>query len=172
MRRYTQVTLTGGVIAGFIGYLSTVILFALFNVVTGKSAFYTAAILGNALFYGATGASVVAPGPVLSYNAVHLIAFMLFGLMASWLASMAERFPVAQYVFFFILIFVGFHVYFGLTVFAMPLLGSSTWWEIGIPSAVAAILMGWYLLRTHPVLRSELKELQWGEVPFDEETGH
>jgi hypothetical protein len=28
----------------------------------------------------------------------------------------------------------------------------------------AAVTMGWYLLRTHPILRQELKELPWGEA--------
>jgi hypothetical protein len=53
----------------------------------------TPALLGNALFHGASGARDVAVTMpvVLGYTAVHLAGFVLFGLAASGLLALAER---------------------------------------------------------------------------------
>ena len=53
----------------------------------------------------------------------------------------------------------------GLLLLGLPLLGPAAWWQVGVSGVGAALTMGWYLLRAHPVLRRELRELQWGENP-------
>ncbi len=77
-----------GLVAGFLGYATVVGFFALLNALAGKSVFFTAALLGSALFYGARDLAhvAVAAGPVLSYNGVHLLVFVAFGVAAAWLA--------------------------------------------------------------------------------------
>ena len=167
MRTQTRDILIGGLWAGVIGYATVVVVMAALNVLLGRSPFYTAALFGSALYYGLKDPThlVIAAGPVLAYNATHMVGFLALGFGASWLTALAERYPTAQYFILFVLIFVAFHVYGALGFFAEPLLGAAGWWEIGIGTMAAAVAMGWYLWRGHPVLRRELHDLPMGATP-------
>ncbi|HEY7684859.1 MAG TPA: hypothetical protein VH833_02010 [Gemmatimonadales bacterium] len=167
MRAQTRDTLIGGLWAGIIGYGAVVVVVALLNVLSGRSPFHTAALFGSALFYHLRdpAALIVAPGPVLAFNMVHMVVFLGLGLFCSWLVSLAERFPTTQYLVLVLLLFVAFHVYFAMAFLTRPLLGEVVWWHIGVSSLAAAIGMGWYLLAAHPLLRRELNELPMGEAP-------
>jgi hypothetical protein len=167
MRTATRDILTGGLYAGLIGYGTVVVVIALLNVLGGRSPFHTAALFGAALFYGLKdpAALVLAPGPVLAYNAAHMVAFLALGMGASWLVAVAERYPTAQYLVLFVLIFVAFHVFAALGFFAQPLLGAAGWWQVGAGTVAAALLMGWYLWRGHPLLQRELRDIPMGEAP-------
>jgi len=151
--------------AGLLGYATVVVLFAVINILAGRSAFYTPAMFGSVLFYGLEDPATleITPGPVLAYNMVHVLAFLVIGMFTSWLVALSERYPVARYALFFALIFVGAHIYAALLVFADPLLAGAAWIHIGIVSVAAALVMGWYLLRQHPLLREQLKRVPLGE---------
>jgi hypothetical protein len=167
MRTSTRDTLTGGLWAGLIGYGAVVVVIALLNVLAGRSPFYTAALFGSALFYHLRDPAslVVAPGPVLAYNMVHMLAFLGIGGLASWLVGLAERFPTAMYLVLVLLVFVAFHIYFAMALLARPLLGDFAWWHIGAGSFAAVVGMGWYLFTAHPLLRRELRDIRMGDVP-------
>ena len=167
MNKRTQVILLGGLYSGMIGYATVVVIIAAFNILAGRSPFYTAALFGSELFYGGGDPAtlVISAGPVLAYNMAHVLAFLFFGTLASWLVVTGERNPIVQYLLFAVLVLVGFHAFAALLVFALPLMGNSAWIQIGLASVVAAGMMGWYLLRAHPVLRGELKDIPWGSVP-------
>lgn len=167
MRTQTRLAFAGGLVAGLIGYGTVVIVMAAMNVLLGRSPFYTAALFGAVLFYDLRdpAALAVAPGPVLAYNMVHLLAFLALGTGASWLVTLSERYPSAQYFVLVVLMVVAFHVYGALMLFAQPLLGGSAWWEIGVGTAAAAVTMAAYLVLGHPFLRRELREIPMGEVP-------
>jgi hypothetical protein len=169
MTERTKLVLAGGLAAGLIGYATVVILVGAINLVMGRSLFHTAALFGSAMFYGLDDPAAlrIEAGPVLAYNMVHVLTFLALGMFASWLVSLAERFPAAQYFILVILIFVAFHVFAALLLFAAPLLGGGAWLLIGISGVVAAALMGWYLLTIHPLLRRELKDIPMGDVPPD-----
>lgn len=160
----TKVVLGGGLYAGLLGYIVVVLFLAAVNLIGGRSPFYTAALFGSVLFYGLDdpGMLVVAPGPVLAYNMVHALAFLVLGVIASWLVTEAEEHPVARYLVLVALIFVAAHVYAALLLFARPLLASAAWWQLGGASVLAAVAMGWYLLWAHPALRRSLKETPIG----------
>jgi sugar phosphate permease len=162
----TQRTLQGGLVAGLIGYGTVVGFFAVLNLIEGRSPFHTAALLGSALFMGLDDpvAVEVAARPVLAYNAVHLLAFLAAGFVTSWLVSLAERHPSVQYLVLVLLLVIGFHVYGAVLLAALPLFGSGAWWRTGVPSFAAAALMGWYLLRVHPLLRRQLHEIPMGDT--------
>jgi hypothetical protein len=151
--------------AGLLGYATVVVLFAVINMIAGRSAFYTPAMFGAVLFYGLEDPTTleITPGPVLAYNMVHVLAFLVIGMFTSWLVAVSERFPVARYALFFALIFVGAHIYAALLLFAEPLLTGAAWIHIGIVSVAAALVMGWYLLSQHPLLREQLKRVPLGE---------
>ncbi len=94
---------------------------------------------------------------------VHVLAFVALGLFASWLVAKAEEYPVARFAILFVLIFVAAHIYAALLLFAQPLLAGAAWLHIGIVSLAAVLVMGWYLLRQHPLLRQELNKIPMGE---------
>jgi hypothetical protein len=158
MRSETKLVLSGGVFAGLIGYATVVILFAVINVAGGRSPFHTPAMFGSALFYGLEdpGAVDVAAGPVLAYNMIHVVAFLLLGFLGSSLASLAERIPSARFAVLFVLLFVAGHLYAALLIFAQPLLTGAVWLQVGFVSLAAAVAMGWYLLALHPALKGDL----------------
>jgi hypothetical protein len=166
MRDEAKLILTGGLFAGLIGYATVVVLYAVINLLSGHSPFYTPAMFGATLFYGLEDPSalVIAPGPVLAYNMVHVLAFLALGLLASWLVAQAEKYPVVRFVTLFVLVFIAAHIYVALFLFARPLLSGGAWWQIGVVSGAAVATMGWYLLRQHPLLRKSL-----GAVPMGEE---
>jgi hypothetical protein len=167
MRARTQETLIDGLWAGVIGYAAVVIVVALLNLLSGRSPFYTAALFGSALFYHLRDPAqlVVAPGPVLAYNMVHMVTFLGLGVVCSWLVYLAERFPTTQYLALVLLLFVALHVYFAMAFLARPLLGDLVWWHVGAGSLAAAAGMGWYFYSSHPFLRRELRDLPMGDVP-------
>lgn len=167
MRNFSRMVYGDGLTAGVIGYGTVVVVMAVFNVVAGRSAFYTPALFGSALFYGLRdpAALVVRAGPVLAYNAAHLVAFLAVGLLAAWLVAIAERSPTAQYAIIVLLLLVAAHAAVALVFFARPLVGAAGLWPLAGASAAAAGAMGVFLWRAHPFLRRELREIPMGQVP-------
>ena len=169
MTERTKLVLAGGLVSGLIGYATVVVIVGVLNVAMGRSLFHTAALFGSAMFYGLEDpASLrIEAGPILAYNMVHVLTFLAVGMLASWLVSLAERFPAAQYLILVVLIFVAFHVFVALLLFAGPLLGGAAWLIVGVSGVAAAGLMGWYLLKTHPLLQQELRDIPMGDVAAD-----
>jgi hypothetical protein len=167
MRKETEIILQGGLFAGLIGYFTIVVFFAVVNLVGGHSPFYTAALLGSALFFGLQDPTQlqVTPAAVLTFNMVHAIVMLLVGFLASWLIGKSEKYPVSQYAVLVVLIFVGFHLFGAVYFFASPLMGSGAWLPIALASVAAALTMGAYLLWLHPLLRQQLQHMPMGEVP-------
>ena len=80
-----------GLVAGVFGYAAIVAFFAFANVLAGRSPFFTAAVLGNALL-GNPSTAISVPS-VAVYNGLHLVAFLLLGGAAAWMADLVERRP-------------------------------------------------------------------------------
>lgn len=147
-----------GVVAGLIGYLTVLVIFAVLNLLEGRSPFDTAALLGGVLVYGLRDPSavVIAPGPILGYNALHLLVFLGLGLLVSWLAYWAERGPAFWYLGLVLFILVAFHLFAATQLFTGPVrsaLPPGQVWGAGIGAALA---MSAYLLAVHPGLRRTL----------------
>lgn len=162
--RVRRLVAVEGLYAGLIGYAVVVVFFAVLNVFAGRSIFYTAAVFGAALFQGVERpmADHVTAGPVLAYNMVHMLGFLGLGMLGSWLVALAERHPVWRYVAFFALIFVFSHAFAALVLFAQPLIPGAAWLQIGGATLLAGIAMVWYLVRRHPLLMRELREIPIG----------
>lgn len=149
-------TIKQGLVAGFIGFATIVMIFAIVNLVTGRSPLYTAALLGSALFLGVEDPSMVSisAGAVLTYSAFHLLVFLLFGIMAAGLATLADRGWQLWFVSLFFFIFFSFHLWAAAQGIAAPMrleLSDVTVWGAGFAASLA---MAWYLIVVHPQLRS------------------
>jgi hypothetical protein len=152
--------LSDGLLAGFIGYVTVVLVIALSDVVQGRPPFHTAGLLGSFLFYDAADPMIrVAawPGPVLAFNGVHLLTMLLFGTFLAWLVTLAEGGPEVWYVSLVALLFVLLHAL-GVPVLLPPAAaGAVSPWLVAFASSLAVITMGLFLWRTHPALRTSLR---------------
>lgn len=149
-------TVAQGILAGLIGFATVVIVLAIVNLLAGQSPFYTAALLGNALFYGVEDPLLasVSSAPILAYSVLHLIVFILFGILAAALAALADRGWQLWFVALFFFILFSFHLYAAVQGIAIPMraaLSGATIWAAG---AAASLMMAWYLIRAHPRIRA------------------
>lgn len=157
-----------GLVAGLLGYAAVALFFGIVNLAAGESFFHTAAVLGHGLLGTDPRAAeaVVEPGPVFAYNGVHLLLFLTFGLVASWLVEEVERHPVFWYLVFFAFLVGFFYDVALMTLFTLPLPADEiTLGSIVAANLVAGLAMGGYLVRRHPGLLQELEAKGDPELP-------
>ncbi len=147
-----------GFIAGLIGAAAVALWFLVVDVIAGRP-FFTPAMLGSAVFWGAHDPAqvVIEYSRIIGYTMIHVSAFILVGTIAAVLAAEVEITPHTFYpvVVFFAIFEFGFYV--TVAVLAQPLLGSLAWWNVAIGNAIAAYGMGYYLWRVHPKIAATLK---------------
>ena len=154
-----------GFVAGLIGAAAVAAWFLLVDIVSGQ-AFYTPAMLGSALFQGLRDPTEVEVTfqAVILYTMLHILAFVMVGMISAMLASIVESFPSTLFVVvvLFAIFEVGFYVI--VLVFAQPLLGALTWSNVMIGNFIAAGGMGYFLWRVHPRIREALAAHPLGET--------
>lgn len=152
MRPHRAEVLWEGFVAGLLGYATVAVFFGVFNLVEGRSFFFTAALLGEALIGPVVPAGElrVSVGPVLAYNGIHLLAFLAIGTVAAWLVIFAEEHPGAWYLVFFLFL-AGFLFSVVLVLlYAAPVADAMPWGSVLGANAAAGLAMGGYLTRAHP----------------------
>jgi hypothetical protein len=158
-----------GFVAGLIGAAAVALWFLFVDAINGRP-FFTPAMLGSALFWGLRDPALVqvAFATVVGYTMVHVLAFVVVGVIAAALAYEVELFPSTLFivVVFFAIFEFGFYIV--VAVLAQPLLGALAWWNVAIGNAIAALGMGYYLWRMHPKLKEQLSLHPLGE-PLDDE---
>ena len=154
-----------GFTAGVIGATAVAGWFLIVDLVAGQ-AFYTPAVLGQALFWGVTDPSTadVTFAAVAGYTMVHVLAFLVWGILAAILACQVERVPATLFVVVVLFAVYEFGFYIMVATLAQPLLGALAWTNVAISNAIAAFGMGYYLWHAHPRLREALKEQPLGAV--------
>jgi len=152
-----------GFVAGLIGAAAVAAWFLIVDIVTGH-AFFTPAMLGQALFWGVTDPSTAAVTfpAVVGYTMAHVLAFVVLGILAAIMACQVERVPATLFVVvvFFAVFEFGFYVI--VATLAQPLLGALAWTNVAIGNAIAAVGMGYFLWHAHPRLREALREYPLG----------
>jgi uncharacterized membrane protein YphA (DoxX/SURF4 family) len=148
-----------GVVAGIIGASVIAIWFFFVDLLAGQTLF-TPTTLGRGMLsiFGPVPASQSAAFLVVAYTLFHFAAFIILGLIAAMIVSLANREPsiLLGFVVLFAAIEVGFYAFVGLLQQATPL-GSLAWYNVMIGNLLAAAAMGTYLLRAHPVLREQFR---------------
>lgn len=142
-----------GAIAGLIGAATVAAWFLLFDAIQGAP-LRTPVVLWVTLVQRLPSPAGVAPaiGPVLGYTAIHVGAFVLFGMVAAMLVAAAEREPPMLLV--LLIFFAAFEVFFLalVTFLARPILGLVAWWAILIGNFLAAVSMLTYFFFGHRAL--------------------
>lgn len=159
--------LTEGLIAGGIGYVVVALFYGVMDLIQGSSPFEVAALLGSALFYAAETAApgVVAPGPVLAFNGLHLVLFLLLGVGVAWLVAKAEAYPVFWYPVFFVLLTGFLLTYLAVLVVANQVVRLLPAWSVGVANLLAGVGMGLYLWGAHPRLRAAMRNYSEADTP-------
>ena len=148
-----------GLMAGLIGSATVAILVGILNIVEGRSFFFTAAMLGEKLFYGLRDPStvVVWPGAVFAYNGVHLLGFFAIGMSGAWLAYMAEKGSELWYLGLVLFLLVVLHAYAAVLLMTEGLRSVLPAWMILVPTLAGVSATSIYLLYARPGLRTEMK---------------
>ena len=158
MRDKTPPVLWQGFVAGLAGYAVVAAIFALTNLLAGRSAFYTAALLGQALLEpgAALGEVGIEPSAVFAYNGIHLLGFLVLGFAAATLLEILERFPGLWYLVLFVFV-VGFVFQVGVVLLvAAPVAEALPWGSVFVANALAALATGLVLYVWHGRLPAEV----------------
>jgi hypothetical protein len=146
-----------GVIAGVLGATAVALWFLAIDTIYAVP-LATPAALGRGLLrvlgpQGSEGRMVF----VVAYTVFHYAAFIGVGMLVSVIVHAATRYPsvLAGAMMLFVAFEIGFY---GLSAALQesPLFGALGWAAVGTGNLVAALVMGVYMWRRHPELKSEL----------------
>lgn len=142
-----------GLRAGLAGAATIAGWFFLLDVIRGRP-LYTPTVLGMALFR--RGAGLANPGTiapnfdmVMSFTWVHLLVFLLIGIVASRLIAVVERNPSLGFGVVIFAVFFEFGFLLACMVFAEPVLRVLTWSEVLVGNLLAAAAMAAVFWRRH-----------------------
>lgn len=140
-----------GAVAGLLGAVVAAAWFFVLDLIDGHP-LRTPAAIGSALLFGKstidTSANVIVP-----YYVFHFAAFIIAGLLFTWITERIERRPSFM---FFALLFVILGEALALanfTTYAQWNLGSLGVWSVTVANVLSIAVMGWYIWSTHPRLR-------------------
>jgi hypothetical protein len=143
-----------GIIAGIAGALTVALWFLVLDIAHGRP-FYTPTVLGTALFGrgvwpGSLETLPASLAMVAMFTWVHVLAFVVVGVIASRLIAVAERDPSLG--FGFVLLFVILEACFtaAMMIVAAPVLRALTWPAILVANFLAAAVMAGYFWFRHP----------------------
>lgn len=162
-----------GIVAGFIGAAAIALWFLVVDSIAGRP-FFTPATLGRGLLgVLAPGASYATPTAfVLLYTVFHFGAFMVVGLVASLVVTVARKEPsiLLAFVLLFAVVEVGVYALVSILDVATPL-GRHAWLQVMAGNLIAALAMGAYFWRRHRELGDEFRHsLDW-EAPAEARPG-
>ena len=146
-----------GVVVGLLGAAAIALWFLIVDLIAGEPLF-TPAMLGSVLFWGVREPSQVdiAVAPILAYTMVHVLSFVVVGLVAAAVAYQAERSPSTLFLAVVLFAVLGFGFFTVWTILGPPILGALAWWSVAIGNGIAALGMGYAIWRRHPRLRERL----------------
>jgi len=146
--------LTEGIGVGVLGGAAVALWFLVLDMLT-RSALYTPAALGSAVFHGAQGPAEIQKNfaTIGSYTMLHFAVFIVLGVLFVWMVDRVQSNPRRWLIVMlaFILLdglFVGTVAMFGVWV-----LESVGMWAIVVGNVIAILTMGGTLWATHPQMR-------------------
>ena len=154
-----------GIVAGVLGATAVAVFFLGLDMIYSHP-FATPAALGQGLLgvLGPKGSEGTATF-VIVYTLFHFVAFIGVGLLVSLIVHWAQTEPsvLAGALMLFVALEIGIY---GISAALResPFFGALGWASVAIGNLVAAVVMGTYMWRTHPELRSELDHALGGRT--------
>lgn len=145
-----------GFVAGLIGYVVVILFHGIAGVVVGNSALSTVKALGTAMVGADPGGG--SAGAMLAFNGVHLMVFLVIGLVAAALIAFVERHLALWYGVFFLFIASFIWASGWMVAFAIGAPGVASPALIMAGDAAAALAMGLYFLHAHSRLWQAIDE--------------
>lgn len=155
-----------GLWIGLIGYATVALSMGLFDLLAGRPFFHTAALLGSGLLGRPSDAGVaITPDVVFVYNGVHLLAFLLIGVLIAYLVREIELHPMVWYFAFFALLGAFF-----VSIFLIGLLAEAggeavPWGGIVAANLFAVAAIAYFLRPRHPGIWLSMKTEADPEYP-------
>ena len=139
--------LADGLVAGFLAYVVVVAFISAVDLLASRSPFFTVSLLGELLLHGVDAPSdAIDAGAVISYNGVHLAAFLILGFVAAWLTHETELHPWLWYVAFFLLLAASLYAFSALLVVDQAVSAAIPAWMLGVATLLGwATVVGWLI---------------------------
>ena len=151
-----------GLITGIIGAGIVAAWFLLLDTIT-QQPLWTPSLLGTVLFRGPEAAAVnhatIDPGMVAAYTIVHHLAFIVVGVLASFLVSEMERIPPLGIALLFLFVFTETAFLIFVLAIGGPLLEGISLWGVAVANLLAATGMAGYLWYRHPRILMHLEKI-------------
>ena len=137
-----------GALVGSLGAVLVAAWFLAYDLAHGAP-LYTPSALGTALF-GGGGPVVVSLGLVVKYTVLHVVAFMLFGIVVTGLFRIADREPAVLFAAFMLLCCFQVAFIAIVKVIAEWVFDPVPWWAIVVANLLATVGMLAVLFPRHP----------------------
>ena len=149
----TSRILREGTMAGISGYASVVLAVTVLDLLSGRSAFHTAAQLGGWLFHPMADA-ISGPGwsSAMAYNGFHLVLSLGVGLVAATMVAVSERITGFWFVALTLLVIFGSYSVGVLGTMAVEFKAITDWPTAVLGTAAWLFGMTVYLRFAHPRL--------------------
>jgi len=152
-----------GILTGVTGAVVVAVWFLILDMARGRI-FFTPSLLGSVVFLGQSPDQVVSVNGfiVFAYTGLHVVLFLLAGLVIAWMFSMFEHNPhfgIITLLLFFL--FEAILFTFAAVIFP-SLMGTIGSLAVASGNLFAAIAMFWFLIRRHPMALTQLR-LAWHE---------
>ena len=146
-----------GLLAGVAGAATIALWFLVVDSVQGRP-FHTPTVLGTALFRAREGLTDPRFVPtsvemVLAFTWIHVLVFLVIGLGASWLLTVAERNPHLGFGVILLFVFFEGGFFFAAWFVAQPILQALAWPIVLVGNLLAAAAMAFVLWRRRPGLQ-------------------
>ena len=153
-----------GIVAGVLGATAVAVWFLGVDLIYAH-AFATPAALGRGLLrlFGPPGMEGTTTF-VIGYTIFHYVVFIGAGLLVSVIVHWAQTAPtvLAGAMMLFVAFEIGFYAL-SAALQESPFLGALGWAQVASGNLIAAVVMGAYMWRTHPELKSELSYALGGQ---------
>lgn len=153
----TRALAADGLFAGLLGAVTVSFAFLILDAIQGAP-LHTPSVLGAKLFYGdETARTMTSDVPTaLAFNGIHVLAFVLSGLLASYLACIVERHPRYWYLPFTAVAFVLAAIVYVDGAFGIPGLGHLRLAAVALLGTGVVIA---FLLWRHPEIQRHLDDV-------------
>ncbi len=151
-----------GVSAGLIGAVAIAVWFAILDFSRGVP-LQTPEMLGNAVASVFLVDTPSRAGAIFGYTIFHFTAFVVAGIVFSWIVNNAEKAP--WILIGPLMLFVVFEIgWIGFTQMLSRGFGELSWLQVFVANLIGAAAMGIYMWRQHPGLQQKVDRALAGEA--------